>query len=223
MLPKKLQDEPDDGGGMRGSLVAEWKRCGKPTCRCARGQLHGPYYYRRWRDSTGRQRKEYVPRARVDQARAELERASKDTLRASLRELRRSLKRLATKSTEARTHALETVGLHWHGRRLRRQRSLPADQRDRARYQANRERIVTAVGWEISEDDYVSIQQVVRSERKRRNRLGVPQYDLDPETGRRELRISLDLSALPSYCAHMADTERELKREGSRSEEPTRR
>jgi len=28
-----------------GSLQQQWVRCGKPNCRCARGQLHGPYAY----------------------------------------------------------------------------------------------------------------------------------------------------------------------------------
>lgn len=27
----------------------ELVRCGKPTCRCAAGQLHGPYWYRYYR------------------------------------------------------------------------------------------------------------------------------------------------------------------------------
>lgn len=32
-----------------GHIVTERVRCGKPNCRCARGELHGPYHYRRWR------------------------------------------------------------------------------------------------------------------------------------------------------------------------------
>ena len=42
-----------------GSLHVEFKRCGKPSCRCARGELHGPYWTRRWREG-GRQRREQV-------------------------------------------------------------------------------------------------------------------------------------------------------------------
>src|SRR5437867_1258388 len=42
-----------------GTLRAEWKRCGKPNCRCTSGALHGPYWYRRWRED-GRQRRAYV-------------------------------------------------------------------------------------------------------------------------------------------------------------------
>ena len=41
------------------SLHVQWVRCGSPGCRCTRGQLHGPYYYRFWRED-GRLRKRYV-------------------------------------------------------------------------------------------------------------------------------------------------------------------
>ena len=62
----------DESGGLfpktmplPGSLHLEWRRCGKPTCRCANGeQRHGPYRVRRWWQD-GRQRKAYVPRHRV--------------------------------------------------------------------------------------------------------------------------------------------------------------
>jgi hypothetical protein len=47
-----------------GAVCAELKKCGKPNCRCARGELHGPYYYRYWRDGR-RLRKTYVPRQSV--------------------------------------------------------------------------------------------------------------------------------------------------------------
>ncbi len=42
-----------------GTLNVISNRCGKPNCRCARGALHGPYLYRRWREG-GRQRCRYV-------------------------------------------------------------------------------------------------------------------------------------------------------------------
>jgi len=42
-----------------GVLRAEGVRCGKPTCRCATGERHGPYLYRRWRED-GRQLRAYV-------------------------------------------------------------------------------------------------------------------------------------------------------------------
>ena len=49
-----------------GSLQPELKRCGKPICRCTRGELHGPYWYRRWREG-GRQRRAYVKVADLEQ------------------------------------------------------------------------------------------------------------------------------------------------------------
>ena len=42
-----------------GVVCAQMVRCGKPNCKCARGELHGPYYFRFWRDG-GRLRKQYV-------------------------------------------------------------------------------------------------------------------------------------------------------------------
>jgi len=42
-----------------GSVHMEWKCCGRSWCHCSRGHLHGPYFYRRWREG-GRQRKQYV-------------------------------------------------------------------------------------------------------------------------------------------------------------------
>lgn len=51
-LPKK---------SLPGSVHVAWQRCGKPTCRCANGEPHGPYYYRHQR-VCGRQVKTYVKR-----------------------------------------------------------------------------------------------------------------------------------------------------------------
>ena len=55
-----------------GSLQIEWKRCGKGSCRCARGELHGPYAYLFWRER-GRLRKRYVRFAEVERVRASCE------------------------------------------------------------------------------------------------------------------------------------------------------
>ena len=52
-----------------GTVVAQMVRCGKPGCRCARGELHGPYYYRLWREG-GRLRKAYVARGALAEVRA---------------------------------------------------------------------------------------------------------------------------------------------------------
>lgn len=78
---------------LQGSLQPEWKKCGKSVCRCAGGDLHGPYFYRRWRED-GRQRKVYVPshqRAAVEQdlEEARSARAPMWAMRQVLTELRR--------------------------------------------------------------------------------------------------------------------------------------
>ncbi len=52
-----------------GSVITEHKRCGKASCRCSRGQLHGPYYYLFQRVG-GRLRRTYLRPAQVEAARA---------------------------------------------------------------------------------------------------------------------------------------------------------
>jgi len=47
---------------LRGALVIQRRRCGKPGCRCARGELHGPYVFLTVRQRTGR-RLLYIPAA----------------------------------------------------------------------------------------------------------------------------------------------------------------
>ncbi|MET0648522.1 MAG: DUF6788 family protein [Pyrinomonadaceae bacterium] len=51
-----------------GEVHAQPRRCGKSNCRCARGELH-PAYHRFWTEE-GRQRKEYVWRADLEETRA---------------------------------------------------------------------------------------------------------------------------------------------------------
>jgi hypothetical protein len=60
---------------LTGSLHAEWKTCGKPNCRCVHGDLHGPYYFRHWREH-GRQRKVYVPRDQCAEVKQAIEEAN---------------------------------------------------------------------------------------------------------------------------------------------------
>ena len=45
---------------LTGSLVQQTRRCGKPGCRCAEGDPHGPYTYFAAR-TAGRGRLRYVP------------------------------------------------------------------------------------------------------------------------------------------------------------------
>jgi hypothetical protein len=54
-----------------GSLCAEYARCGKAACRCARGARHGPYFRRYWREND-RTRREYIRAADLAQVREAL-------------------------------------------------------------------------------------------------------------------------------------------------------
>lgn len=42
------------------ALLTTWTRCGKATCRCTSGHLHGPYHALYWREGAV-QRRRYVP------------------------------------------------------------------------------------------------------------------------------------------------------------------
>jgi hypothetical protein len=46
------------------ALVSYRVRCGKPTCRCASGHRHGPYWFLHWREGAV-QRRRYIRRADV--------------------------------------------------------------------------------------------------------------------------------------------------------------
>ena len=56
-----------------GSLVEQTRRCGKPGCRCADGDPHGPYAYFAPR-TQGRGRLRYVPAPLVEVVRSYLRR-----------------------------------------------------------------------------------------------------------------------------------------------------
>ncbi|MGH3635546.1 MAG: DUF6788 family protein [Mycobacterium sp.] len=56
---------PDVHGYLAGSLVEQSRRCGKPGCRCAGGELHGPYVYLSVGRAAGRRSLFYVPEALV--------------------------------------------------------------------------------------------------------------------------------------------------------------
>lgn len=55
------------------ALCAQLVRCGKAGCRCAAGELHGPYHYLFWREGRGL-KKLYVRRADVGRVRELCER-----------------------------------------------------------------------------------------------------------------------------------------------------
>ena len=67
----RLSTAVENGGTLpkKGAVCVQWKRCGHRSCRCARGQLHGPYYCLFWRED-GRRRKRYVRQADVEATRA---------------------------------------------------------------------------------------------------------------------------------------------------------
>jgi hypothetical protein len=73
-----------------GSLVQQYVVCGKPGCRCQRGQKHGPLYYLYWKEQ-GRSRSLYVPRERVAELRSQIQsyrRFQKELARQVRRQLR---------------------------------------------------------------------------------------------------------------------------------------
>lgn len=58
---------------LRGRLVRQGRRCGKPGCRCAGGELHGPYTYLSVPGSAGRPRMIYLPTDLVDPVTGQLD------------------------------------------------------------------------------------------------------------------------------------------------------
>jgi hypothetical protein len=50
---------------LRGTRLTQGRRCGKPACRCARGELHGPYTYLSLGRASRPGRLVYVPAALV--------------------------------------------------------------------------------------------------------------------------------------------------------------
>jgi hypothetical protein len=85
--------------GLPGTLLAEYIRCGKPTCRCMHdGTGHGPYWRSFWREG-GRTRSAYVRRADVDATRLAIAQVRRSHL--SIRSLLRDLRALSTLGKEA--------------------------------------------------------------------------------------------------------------------------
>ena len=52
----------------RFAVCAQYVKCGKPNCKCALGQFHGPYFAAFWKEN-GRIRKRYIRLADVEQMR----------------------------------------------------------------------------------------------------------------------------------------------------------
>ena len=60
---------PDVEAVIAGSVVDQGRRCGKEACRCATGELHGPYTYVVLARQGGRTRTVYVPAAAAEAVR----------------------------------------------------------------------------------------------------------------------------------------------------------
>lgn len=60
---------PDVEAAISGSVVEQGRRCGKEGCRCASGDLHGPYTYVVLPRAAGRTRTVYVPAAAAEAVR----------------------------------------------------------------------------------------------------------------------------------------------------------
>lgn len=70
-------------GPLPGTVCEQFIRCGKANCHCQKGELHGPYFYRVWRN--GRKvEKVYVKKAHAARVRAQCDqyRAFDEELRA---------------------------------------------------------------------------------------------------------------------------------------------
>ena len=60
---------PDLEEWLRGSLLSQQRRCGKAGCRCARGELHGPYVYLSLGREAPSARLVYIPEAMAEAVR----------------------------------------------------------------------------------------------------------------------------------------------------------
>jgi hypothetical protein len=70
---------------LRGSPLTQGRRCGKPGCRCAHGEPHGPYTYLSLPREGGRSRLLYVPAALAGVVRRRVEASTR--IEAALREI----------------------------------------------------------------------------------------------------------------------------------------
>ena len=59
---KLIQQLRGMGPVLRASLIQRFTQCGKPGCKCMRGEKHGPAYYLAVSYAKGRTRQVYVPK-----------------------------------------------------------------------------------------------------------------------------------------------------------------
>jgi hypothetical protein len=64
---------PPVAGILRGSLMERYVTCGNPSCKCARGERHGPTWYLSVTLGPGRTTGSIVPEEKVDEVRSGIE------------------------------------------------------------------------------------------------------------------------------------------------------
>lgn len=64
---------PPVSGILRGSLIERYVTCGNPSCRCARGERHGPSWYLSVTLGPGRTTGSIIPEEKVDEVRSGIE------------------------------------------------------------------------------------------------------------------------------------------------------
>ena len=64
---------PPVSGILRGSLMERYVTCGNPSCKCARGERHGPNWYLSVTLGPGRTTGSIIPEEKVDEVRSGIE------------------------------------------------------------------------------------------------------------------------------------------------------
>jgi hypothetical protein len=64
---------PPVSGILRGSLMERYVTCGNPSCKCARGERHGPTWYLSVTLGPGRTTGSIIPEDKVDEVRSGIE------------------------------------------------------------------------------------------------------------------------------------------------------
>ena len=64
---------PPVAGILRGSLMERYVTCGNPSCKCARGERHGPTWYLSVTLGRGRTTGSIIPEEKVDEVRSGIE------------------------------------------------------------------------------------------------------------------------------------------------------
>ena len=155
MLHKMMNDLPLNDTSLlpNGWIINEMVKCGKPHCHCAYGHRHGPYSYLMWRED-GRLRKRYLK-----------------PLDALAYSYSSNMKR--KKRTSLNPHLMQ-LGYYEHKGELRASRRMKTLEREEKRYDLFKEAIQAQVRYPITKEEYLAIYKKIISERKRRNRLGLP-------------------------------------------------